>query len=97
MGWGHNVNAAGRDIGYLVNAECDQPDCQEVIDRGLYFCCGSEAGGGEHGCGGYFCGAHLYFAGNETDSANGTLCRPCCDRWMAGHPDKEDEGDGPSE
>lgn len=47
-----------RDIGYGVPAECDHPQCQKRIDRGLSYVCGGEPYGGEHGCGLYFCAAH---------------------------------------
>lgn len=49
-----------RDIGYDVPATCDHPGCEEEIDRGLGYVCGGEPYGGEHGCGLYFCGAHLF-------------------------------------
>jgi hypothetical protein len=48
-----------RDIGYGVPAFCDEPGCNEVIDRGLaYVCNNSEPYGGENGCGLYFCDIH---------------------------------------
>lgn len=64
-----------RDIGYGVPATCDRPSCGEAIDRGLAFVCGGEPYGGEHGCGLYFCGAHL-------------VARPhqLCERCAAGQP-----------
>jgi hypothetical protein len=60
MSWavGYDANWH-RDIGYGVPAICDQPGCGEPIDRGLGYVCGGKAYGGEHGCGLYFCGAHL--------------------------------------
>ena len=48
-----------RDIGYDVPAWCDYPGCGEKIDRGLAHVCGGEPYGGEHGCGLYFCPAHI--------------------------------------
>lgn len=60
MGWAVGFDSNwGRDIGYGVPAICDRPACGEAIDRGLSFVCGSDARGGEHGCGLYFCEAHL--------------------------------------
>ena len=61
MGWsiGHDNNW-NRDIGYGVPAYCDHPGCGAEIDRGLSYVCGGEPYGGEHGCGLYFCGKHLY-------------------------------------
>lgn len=48
----------GREIGYGVPAECDQPGCREKIDRGLGYVCGGEPYGGEAGCGLFFCEQH---------------------------------------
>ncbi|SDK79467.1 hypothetical protein [Streptomyces indicus] len=50
------------DAGYSVEATCEEPECSEQIDRGLAYLCGAIPGGDEYGCGGYFCGAHLYTA-----------------------------------
>lgn len=61
MGWsiGFDTNWQ-RDIGYGVPAYCDHPGCYAVIDRGLSYVCGGEPYGGDHGCGLYFCGHHLW-------------------------------------
>jgi hypothetical protein len=77
MGWqvGYDANWK-RDIGYGVPAICDRPACGTGIDRGLGYVCGSEPYGGEHGCGLYFCGAHLFFADG----------RDLCERCLAGEP-----------
>lgn len=48
------------DAGYDVPTTCEQPRCNEQINRGLDHLCGVTPGGDEHGCGGYFCGQHLY-------------------------------------
>jgi hypothetical protein len=59
MGWSRGeVN--GREVGYAVKATCDREGCTEKIDRGLAYCCGGEHGGGERGCGDYYCDKHLY-------------------------------------
>lgn len=60
MGWSVSYDTNWeRDIGYGVPAFCDEPGCDEVIDRGLsYVCCESEPYGGEDGCGLFFCGKH---------------------------------------
>jgi hypothetical protein len=50
-----------RDIGYGVPSICDAPGCDTEITRGLSFVCGSDPYGGEHGCGLYFCHAHLFY------------------------------------
>lgn len=78
MGYGHYVLADGREAGYAVEATCDQDGCDAEIDRGHL--CGRTPGGGEYGCGGYFCGQHLWLPlepGDPKDS--GYLCRACLD------------------
>jgi hypothetical protein len=79
MGWsiGYDDNW-NRDIGYGVPATCDHPDCNEKIDRGLSYVCGGEPYGGEHGCGLYFCGNHLTYAGARRDY------KPLCSRCHTG-------------
>jgi hypothetical protein len=80
MGYGvYEVN--GRDAGYHVPAICDHPDCNEEIDRGVSYVCGDEPGGGEHGCGFYFCGEHLLIRvagllGDEPQLPQ--RCERCC-------------------
>jgi hypothetical protein len=82
MGYAHYTLADGRKAGYGVVATCDEDGCGENIDRGLAYLCGEDPGdGGEHGCGGYFCGEHLY--GGEPGQ---------CKRCLEGTPfDDEDE------
>lgn len=46
--------------GYGVETVCERDGCTEKIDRGLGYLCGQTPGGDENGCGGYFCGQHLY-------------------------------------
>lgn len=75
MGWGSGVNNACREVGYLVDATCDQPGCDTDIDRGLAYCCGGMHDGGEHGCGGYFCPEHLGYANNAPTAVQ--FCGPC--------------------
>ena len=60
-----------RWIGYGVPAYCDQPQCKEQIDRGLGYVCGGEPYGGEHGCGLFFCPAHLSLG------PHGQVCPRC--------------------
>lgn len=74
MGYAHyTVYRRGEEIeaGYAVPDTCNAPDCGAEIDRGLGCLCGTTPGGDEHGCGGYFCGAHLY-------GGNPSLCGNCC-------------------
>ena len=61
MGYAYYILPDGREAGYGVEATCDEPGCTARIDRGLGYLCGTEPGGDEHGCGGYFCGAHLTY------------------------------------
>ena len=61
MGWSIGYDEKWkRDIGYGVPAYCDHPGCKEEIDRGLGYVCGGEPYGGDHGCGLFFCGKHLF-------------------------------------
>ena len=78
MGWsiGYDPNW-GRDVGYGVPAICDHPDCNEEINRGLSYVCGSEPYGGEYGCGRYFCGRHRSYVEGD-DSRMYSLCERCC-------------------
>ncbi|PVC80528.1 hypothetical protein DBP19_35925 [Streptomyces sp. CS090A] len=64
---GQTINA-----GYAVPTTCEEPDCTADIDRGLGHLCGEMPGGDEHGCGGYFCGEHLY-------SFDPSRCKRCLD------------------
>lgn len=59
MGWSLGFDSTWqRDIGYGVPAQCDQPGCEESIDRGISFVCGNAPYGGDNGCGLYFCYGH---------------------------------------
>jgi hypothetical protein len=78
MGWAFGTDGNGRDVGYGVEAECDHPECHEKIDRGLAHRCGPlgcETDDDTPGCGGFFCGLHLFLAAEEW------LCGACCERW----------------
>lgn len=76
------------EAGYEVEATCERPDCDAKIDRGLAYLCGKTPGGDEHGCGGYFCGQHLY---------GDNQCEPCAEAadkanaWI--HPGTGEEFD----
>lgn len=75
MGWSIGFDTTWqRDVGYGVPAQCDQPTCTAEIHRGLAYVCGGEPYGGEHGCGLYFCEAHLLYA-----DANHQQCKRCVD------------------
>ena len=60
MGWSLGFdNHWNRFVGYGVPAYCDQPGCNNEIDRGLSYVCGGAPFGGERGCGLHFCAEHL--------------------------------------
>lgn len=58
MGWAFGRDKNGRDIGYGVDAKCDEPNCPTVIDRGLAYRCGDIHA--DDGCGQFFCEMHLF-------------------------------------
>ena len=77
MGYAHyEIYRYGEKIeaGYDVAATCEQDGCKADIDRGLARLCGQQPGGDEHGCGGYYCGGHLYMGPAE---GTGDLCGSC--------------------
>lgn len=81
MGWslGYDSNWK-RDIGYGVQAQCDHPECDKEIDRGLGYVCGNgEPYGGDDGCGLYFCDEH----------GGGMLCERCLSNQPPFEPKKD--------
>lgn len=58
----YTVTRRGEEIeaGYAIEDTCNEKGCAATIDRGLDYLCGELPGGGENGCGGYFCGEHLF-------------------------------------
>lgn len=84
MGWSIGYDEHWkRDVGYGVPAHCDHPGCKAEIDRGLGYICGFEQiGGGEEGCGLFFCSAH----------GGGMLCQRCSNKepHFAPSPDHPD-------
>lgn len=72
MGYSYGLNEEGRDVGYGVPAECDHPECNAQIDRGMAYKCDD----GEEGCGLYFCGQHRW----------PTLCFRCGTNAAPFHP-----------
>lgn len=86
MGYAYYTLADGREAGYGVTATCDKDGCDAEIDRGLGYLCGHMPGGDEWGCGGYFCGEHLFYAGvDRLAHLPGVpqMCEPCVDRHLA--------------
>jgi hypothetical protein len=75
------------EAGYGVEAVCEEAGCDAVIDRGLGCLCGTEPGGGEHSCGGYYCEKHLYMSGDETV---GDLCGRDIATYLREHPLTDD-------
>ncbi|MDX3027495.1 hypothetical protein [Streptomyces scabiei] len=65
------------EAGYTVEAVCEEDGCTEPIDRGLAHLCGATPGGDEYGCGGYYCGNHLYGGAGPAQS----LCSRDSKRW----------------
>jgi hypothetical protein len=90
MGWSIGYdNRWKRDIGYGVPAICDDPKCNESIDRGLSFVCGGEPYGGENGCGLYFCEKHRGFHKFRGESDYHEYCYRCVHHkpWYKKKPD----------
>ncbi len=89
MGWAVGWDPKWqRDIGYGVPSICDQPGCNEKIDRGLGYVCGSDPLGGEYGCGLYFCARHAH--GMDVDDQGEEryidVCQRCLDGEQAFDP-----------
>lgn len=85
MGWSCGVNNEGRKVGYSVEATCDQGGCSKEIDRGLAYACGAMHDGGDRGCGGYFCYAHLEYVvlREEPFEMSEQVCPACAERIEA--------------
>jgi hypothetical protein len=60
MGWMYcGTDVYGREIGYGIEATCDQRGCEERIDRGLGCVCGTMHNGDHNnGCDRYYCDKH---------------------------------------
>ncbi len=87
MGWSDCGVMNGRRIGYGINAICDEKKCKAKIDRGLAYVCGGMHGGGEYGCGGYFCEKHLTYIGYP----KGQFCFECADELEKRFPKENKE------
>lgn len=74
MGYAFYTLPDGREAGYSVKDICNEGGCDTEIDRGLAYLCGETPGGGEYGCGGYFCDEHL-LVGGSADCAG--QCHRC--------------------
>jgi len=101
MGYAIGTGEGGRDIGYGVIATCDQPKCEEKIDRGFGYCCG-ESPFNENGCHLYFCSKHLTFVEIEPPEQEG-VTKPIdsgefftgCDRCAKGKEPYTPKADHP--
>lgn len=91
MGWAIGY-VGGRDVGYGVPAECDLPKCHQQIDRGLSYICGSDIGGGEYGCGLFFCDEHMRYRKPHGSEHDVQLCPRCYQyrSWYDPKPDVEE-------
>lgn len=95
MGYAFYALAAGREAGYGVQAPCDVPSCDTVIDRGLSYLCGSEPSVRmvpDDGCGFYFCGNH---EGNQHQCTPQVAARRLIARVVRNHMLIEEECAGP--
>lgn len=63
------------EAGYAVEDVCNQTGCDNKIDRGLDYLCGATPGGDEYGCGGYFCGNHMYTSLRDGEPQRCPACR----------------------
>ena len=83
--WAHRrqKDPQGRACGYSIDAICDHEGCKESIDRGLAFVCGGSHGGGDHGCGLYFCYSHLAYV-TARGECSPQLCPTCQDTFEKG-------------
>ena len=62
MGWANcGTDSEGRSIGYAFDATCDEPGCEEKINRGLTYACGGMHGETGYDCEKYFCDDHLFY------------------------------------
>jgi hypothetical protein len=76
MGWSDCGIVKGNDCkerhaGYGIRGKCEYKGCTERIDHGLSYVCGDMHGGGDYGCGGYFCENHRCY------TEKGQLCCKC--------------------
>ena len=81
MSWAFGIDSMGREVGYSVQAECDEPGCSVRIDRGVSHRCGLHHG--DHGCGYHFCEEHLSYH----HEVEGNFCLRC----LAELPEEDEE------
>ncbi len=94
MGYGVGFQG-GRWIGYSVPAECDWPDCHEMIDHGMGYQCeqhyvfeenedGDDVEIEDEGCDLYFCEEHLYKT-SKHDTIQAKPDHPKWSWWLMNH------------
>jgi hypothetical protein len=79
MGWANcGYDSKGRSIGYIFEAICDYPECNEKIDRGLAYACGGMHGEHDYYCEKYFCSEHLRYGELPNDECTEyPICEEC--------------------
>lgn len=88
MGWADcGTDDHGRKIGYAFIAKCDHKGCRHKINRGLSYVCGDMHGGGEVGCGQYFCQEHRQGWIPESDGHLAQVCEECEVIWRKENPE----------
>jgi hypothetical protein len=91
MGYAHYGTPMG-PAGYGITDVCFEDGCTAKIDRGLSYLCGMTPGrADEHGCGHWFCDAHLYAAPEGIDGCY--LCNDCTLQYDGVDDDEGDEMD----
>jgi hypothetical protein len=111
MGWANcGTDDLGRPIGYAHSAICDygyrdatKRRCLTNIHRGLSFVCGAMHGGGEYGCGRYFCTEHLTMIDvpdalqihKRVRTTIINVCEACAEEYEHGRSGASDEIDPP--
>lgn len=64
----------GDKMGHNHRGLCMHPGCYKVVGHELANVCGGDHGGGDIGCGKYFCSDHLTYGSEPTQ-----LCLACYD------------------
>lgn len=80
MGWANcGTDSKNRPIGYVHEAICDHPGCEERIDRGLAYACGLMHGEDDEmgWCEDYFCGKHRVYTTHSLHNESYTVCKKC--------------------
>lgn len=86
MGYGvgdHVVGGVLRHRGYGVPAECDHPECDAKIDRGLTYMCGD---GHVDSCELFFCMEHKSNVIEDGDDSAAWVCERCFNDWTPFEP-----------